>query len=187
MYFKSQNTFWNSAKQHLSYGYSEHSWRYTDHFRSTLGLPALGCLGQGQRKLRDTAKCWCVANYSMEDEGGCALSFHSHVRLFVTPCQAPLSMEFSRQEYWSGLPFPTPGALSIPGIKPMSSVSLALAGRFSVTGRVGGSSFLCCCCSDAQSYHSFATPWTAAHQASQSLTISQSLPKFVLIALVMPS
>ena len=36
----------------------------------------------------------------------------SHVQLFVTPwtvaCQAPLSMEFSRQEYWSGLPFPTP-------------------------------------------------------------------------------
>ena len=36
----------------------------------------------------------------------------SHVRLFVTPwtivCQGPLSMEFSRQEYWSGLPFPTP-------------------------------------------------------------------------------
>ena len=37
----------------------------------------------------------------------------SHVQLFATPwavaCQAPLSMEFSKQEYWSGLPFPTPG------------------------------------------------------------------------------
>ena len=33
-------------------------------------------------------------------------------------CQAPLSMEFSRQEYWSGLPFPSPGDLPKPGIKP---------------------------------------------------------------------
>ena len=45
--------------------------------------------------------------------------------LFATPwtaaCQAPLSMEFSRQEYWSGLPFPSPGDLPDPGIKPGSS------------------------------------------------------------------
>ena len=34
------------------------------------------------------------------------------------PCQAPPSMEFSRQEYWSGLPFPSPGDLRHPGIKP---------------------------------------------------------------------
>ena len=33
-------------------------------------------------------------------------------------CQAPLSMEFSRQEYWSGLPFPSPGDLPNPGIEP---------------------------------------------------------------------
>ena len=42
--------------------------------------------------------------------------------------QAPPSMEFSRQEYWSGLPFPTPGDLPDPGIEPMSFTSLALAG-----------------------------------------------------------
>ena len=45
----------------------------------------------------------------------------SHVQLFVTPwtiaCQAPLSTGFSRQEYWSGLPFPSPGELLNPGIK----------------------------------------------------------------------
>ena len=44
------------------------------------------------------------------------------VPLFVTPWavarQAPLSMGFSRQEYWSGLPFPPPGDLPDPGIKP---------------------------------------------------------------------
>ena len=48
----------------------------------------------------------------------------SRVRLFVTPWtvahQAPPSMEFSRQEYWSGLPFPSPGDLPDPGIKPGS-------------------------------------------------------------------
>ena len=58
----------------------------------------------------------------------------SHVQLFVTAWtvaqQAPLSMEFSRQEYWSGLPFPTPGDLSDPGNEPASLVSPALAGGF---------------------------------------------------------
>ena len=44
--------------------------------------------------------------------------------------QAPLSMGFSRQEYWSGLPFPTPEDLPYPGIEPTSLVSPALAGRF---------------------------------------------------------
>ena len=55
--------------------------------------------------------------------------------LFVTPWaavghQAPLSMRFSRQEYWSGLPFLSPGDLPDPGIKPVPS---ALAGGFSTT------------------------------------------------------
>ena len=48
----------------------------------------------------------------------------SRVRLFATPWtvayQAPTSMGFSRQEYWSGLPFPSPGDLPNPGIKPRS-------------------------------------------------------------------
>ena len=44
--------------------------------------------------------------------------------------QAPLSMGISRQEYWQGLPFPSPGNLPNPGIKPTSPESPALAGRF---------------------------------------------------------
>ena len=48
----------------------------------------------------------------------------SHVRLFATPwtvaLQAPLFMGFSRQEYWSGLPFPSPGDLPDLGIEPRS-------------------------------------------------------------------
>ena len=56
------------------------------------------------------------------------------VWLFATPwtvvCQAPLSMGFFRQKYWGKLPFPTPGDLFNPGIKPSSLVSPALAGEF---------------------------------------------------------
>ena len=58
-------------------------------------------------------------------------------RPFVTPqtvaCQAPLCMEFSRQEYWSELSFPTPGNLPDSGIEPSSLASPALAGRFLTT------------------------------------------------------
>ena len=54
----------------------------------------------------------------------------SCVRLIMTPRtvahQAPLSMEFSGQEYWSGFPFPPPGDLPKPGFKPMSPTSHAL-------------------------------------------------------------
>ena len=58
----------------------------------------------------------------------------NHVCLFSTlwtaSHQAPVSMQFSRQEYWSGWPFPTPGDLPSPGIKP---ASLASAGEFFIT------------------------------------------------------
>ena len=68
----------------------------------------------------------------------CALS---RVQLCSTPWtvahQAPLSMEFSRQEYWSGLPFPTAGDFPDPGIEPMSLASPALAGRFFTTAPPG--------------------------------------------------
>ena len=60
----------------------------------------------------------------------------SRVRLFATPwtvtCQAPLSMDFSRQKYWNGLPCPPPGNLSDPGIKPASLTSPALAGMLNL-------------------------------------------------------
>ena len=57
---------------------------------------------------------------------GCVLSCFNHVRLYATQwivaCQASLSMGFSRQEYWSELPLPSPVDLSNPGIKPRSPV-----------------------------------------------------------------
>ena len=65
------------------------------------------------------------------------LQLLSRVWLFAATwtvaCQAPLPMEFSRQGYWSEVPFPTPGDLPIPGIDPASLVSSALAGRFFTT------------------------------------------------------
>ena len=54
----------------------------------------------------------------------CMLSrVQSFATLQTVVCQAPLSMGFSRQEYWSGLPFPTPGDLPNPGVKTASPVS----------------------------------------------------------------
>ena len=59
---------------------------------------------------------------------GCLVVSDS-VTPWTIPCQAPLFMEFSRQEYWSGLPFPSPGDLPDPGIEPELPVFPALAGR----------------------------------------------------------
>ena len=66
----------------------------------------------------------------LQDACACMLSCFSCVRLSVTLCtvvhQAPLSMEFSRQEYWSDLPCPPPGGLPNPGSEPVSPVATAL-------------------------------------------------------------
>ena len=68
----------------------------------------------------------------------CGLSCFSHVQLFVIlwtgAYQAPPSMGFSGQEYWSGLPCLPLGDLPDPEIEPVSLVSLALAGGFFTTG-----------------------------------------------------
>ena len=65
---------------------------------------------------------------------------------FATPWpilqQAPVSMGFFRQEYWSGSPFPTPGDLPNPGIEPKALASPALADRF----------FTICATGEAHSY-----------------------------------
>ena len=67
----------------------------------------------------------------------CVCAVLSHVQPFATAgtvaVQASLSMGFSMQEYWSWLPFPTPGDLLDPGIEPASLVSPALAAKFFTT------------------------------------------------------
>ena len=112
----------------------------------------------------------------------------SHVQLFVTPwtvvCQAPLSTGLPRQEYWSELPFPPPGDLPDPWIKPMSLASPALMGGFftpSATYSVSVSVQL------LSHVRLFVTPWTAAHQAYLSITNSWSLPKLMSLESVIPS
>ena len=74
----------------------------------------------------------CNGHYKVE-----ILWFCPHVWFFMTPWtvdfQAPLSMGFPRQAYWSGLPFPFSGDLPYPGIEPTYFESPALAGRFFTT------------------------------------------------------
>ena len=74
--------------------------------------------------------CVCVCVCACTHTRGVHTQSLSSIRLFVAPwtvaSQAPLPMEFSRQEYWSGLPFPPPGDLPNPGIKPAFLESPAL-------------------------------------------------------------
>ena len=113
---------------------------------------------------------------------------------WIVAHQSHLYIGFSRQESWRGLPFPTPGDLPDPGIKPASLESPALAGRFfyhwatweaplvdpGLIFSVQFSSFLL-----LSHVQLFATPCIAAHQAS--ITNSWSSPKLMSIELVMPS
>ena len=79
-----------------------------------------------------------ITRWDVYDDSGssylCHASEFSHIQLFATPWtiagQAPLFLEFSRQKYWSGLPFPTPRNIPDPGIEPTSP---ALVGRFFTT------------------------------------------------------
>ena len=90
-----------------------------------------GCSSKFVNKLQDKALLKPVSLSAR------MLRHFSQVRLFATPwtiaCQAPLSMGFFRQEYWSGLPCPPPGGLPDPGIQPASLMSPALAGSFFTT------------------------------------------------------
>ena len=100
----------------------------------------LQCVGDNMLLLRQqltpTSPTWSLRGDSRV-RSVCVLSCSSHVQLFVTPwtvaCQAPLSMGFSRQEYWSGLPCPPPGDLPDPGTEPVSLMSPALVGGFFTT------------------------------------------------------
>ena len=100
----------------------------------------------------------------------------SHVRLLVIlwtiACQAPLSKEFSNQEYWSGLSFPPPGDVPDSGIEPMSLALPALAGGFFTTVPPGKPKE-CIQFSSVQSLSRvqlFVIPGITACQASLSIT-----------------
>ena len=117
----------------------------------------------------------------------CVLSCQSCLTLatpWTVACQVSLSTGFYRQEYWSAWPVPPPRDLPNPGIKPASLVSPALAGGFFTTSATWEAHKDVLLVSHVQL---FATPWTAACQASLSFTISQSLLKLMSIESVMPS
>ena len=67
---------------------------------------------------------WVAISFSNARKWKVKVKSLSHVRLLTTPCtaahQAPLSIEFSRQEYWRVVSFPSPGDLPDPGIEPRS-------------------------------------------------------------------
>ena len=90
-------------------------------------LPAVCLRGQGWGRGLD----WIPVSVGRAGAGDSGAAFR---QLSATPWtvahRAPLSMGFSRQEYWRGLPFPPPGDLPDPGIVPVSPVAPALAGRF---------------------------------------------------------
>ena len=75
----------------------------------------------------------CLRSFNL---GAACMQLQSYLTLFdPMDCSppAPWSVEFSRQEYWSGLPFPSPGELPHPGTEPASLLSPALAGGFFTT------------------------------------------------------
>ena len=97
--------------------------------------------------------------------------------LWTVAHQVPLSTEFFRQEYWSGLPFSPPGILPKLRIETASIMSPALADQFFITLFI--QSLNC--------VPLLVTPWTAARQASLSISNSQSLLKLMFIKSAMPS
>ena len=104
--------------------------------------------------------------------------------------QAPLSMEFSRQEYWSGLPFPPPGDLPHP--RKWTQVScISCIGRCIlyhwVTWEAPRNSVQFSSVQSLSHVRLFMTPWIAARQASLSITNSQGSLKLTSIESVMPS
>ena len=85
------------------------------------------------RDYNPTIRLWFLLFIFKPSTCACMISYFSRARLSVTPRtvahQAPLSMGFSRQEYWRGLPSPPPGDLLDSGIEPESLMSPALAGK----------------------------------------------------------
>ena len=73
------------------------------------------CLGVS--RLANNSSWWCYTFIHSHDLVAKSLTLKTP---WTVACQAPLSMGFSRQEYWSGLPFPSPGDLPDPGIQPKS-------------------------------------------------------------------
>ena len=129
---------------------------------------------------------YCHLAYLTYMQRAWVLSHFTHVQLFATlltvACQLHCPWGLSRQEYWSGLPCP-PGDCPHPGIKPASLKFPTLAGGFFIISATWEVPICRVVVVQSPSHvWLFVTPWIAAYQASLSITISQSLPKFMSIA-----
>ena len=102
----------------------------------------------------------------------------SHVRLatlWTVAHQGPLSMGFLRQEYWSGLPFPPPGNLPKPGVKPASFMCLALVGGLFTTKATREAQHVC------MSIHISADTYVPKYLLCRTFVFSQS--QFLMVIL----
>ena len=105
------------------------TWLFGKHSLVSVVLPLLDISIPNLPSLEAPSKIFLVHLLCARDSQACGVGMKvkllGHVQLFATPgtvaYQAPPSTGFSRQEYWSGLPFPSPGDLPSPGIEPGSS------------------------------------------------------------------
>ena len=136
------------------------------HFSPHLLLDSIMCTSCTHGSQQRGHACW-HSHHTPLMMKFCVLSLWV-IQLFATPWivarQTPLSIEFSRQEYWNGLPFLNPGDLPHPGIKPESPMSPALAGGFFTTEPPGKpTEALCpsqsCTHLERTSCHNFRASW----------------------------
>ena len=113
--------------------------------------------------------CGPNSSSSESETVGCsAMSNSSWLFVTVAP-QASLSMGFSRQEYWSGFPFPSPGDLPNPGIKPESPTLQADSLPSEPPGKPSSSS---CCCSVTKSCPTLYDPMDCRQRSQASLSFT---------------
>ena len=111
---------------------------------------------------------------------------NSFVFTWTIAHQSPLFMEFPRQEYLSGLPFPIPGHLPDPGRHDWTHVS-CISSQVLYIELTGMPPFFLVVVRSLSCVWYFATPWTAAYQSSLSYTISRSLLKLMSFESMRPS
>ena len=113
---------------------------------------------------REVCVCVCVLS---------CLVVSDSVIPWTVACQAPLSIEFSRQEYWSGLPFPIPGDPPDPGTE---SASPVFSGRFFMAEPPEKS--LCCCCASVYTSNHGSLDWWIHVATVTSMDSGARLPGF---------
>ena len=141
--------FWTTPQRHVtSFPATNHPAVSTQPIKLHTTLPPLNCGHRSYEQLVLSplvrispvlVNCQCIMCVCVCVHVHTCARTLSHVQLFVTPwtvaCQAPLSMKFSRQEYWNGLPLPSPGKESIPGsgTKPKSPAHISCIGSWILT------------------------------------------------------